>query len=264
MLVFPQLSTGTAAVYPVVRRNYTRSVVNVLSDGSIDLYHDPDGDRREWELQGQGLTGAECAAIDALFTAVRGRQDTFTFLDPGGNLLVYSEDFANPAWGNGAAIQLSAGAGDPLGTNRATRVLNAGQIAQAVAQTLAVPGDFRYTLSVWARADASSTVTLAGAAGSAQASRSYTVGANWTRYSLFAGLGQNMESVTFSAQIDAGAAVDLFGMQVEAQPAPSDYKMTAGRSGLVAHARFSADELKVRAQSADVFDVTIGIVDAGR
>ena len=48
------------------------------------------------------------------------------------------------------------------------------------------------------------------------------------------------------------ASVDLFGMQVEAQLGPSDYKMTGASGGVYSKARFAADQLTVTAQGTDV------------
>src|SRR5712692_6989404 len=127
MLVFPQLVTGAAALYPVLRRSRMRTVVNSLADGRTVVYQDADGSFEEWVLRATGLTGDEKSAIETLFAATRGRLGAFTFLDPAGNLLARSEEFGDPAWTNGAAIDLTAGMSDPFGTTRATRVANAGQ-----------------------------------------------------------------------------------------------------------------------------------------
>jgi hypothetical protein len=73
-------------------------------------------------------------------------------------------------------------------------------------------------------------------------------------------LGAATTSVTFGAQLDAGATVDLFGMQVEAQPAASAYKMTGESGGVYTNARFVEDALTVTAESTDVYNATIGIL----
>ncbi len=78
----------------------------------------------------------------------------FTFLDPVGNLIAESENFGASAWTNGALIDLTTGATDPLGTTRATAVNECGRGGRSIAQTLAVPGNFQYCLSVWARTTA--------------------------------------------------------------------------------------------------------------
>jgi hypothetical protein len=142
-------------------------------------------------------------------------------------------------------------------------VVNNGQAEQSVSQTLAVPGNYQYSLSVWARTDGSSGITLAASAGSGSASTTFSLDTQWKRISIFVGMGQTAESVTFEARLAAGAAVQLFGMQVEAQLAPSDYKKTGAHGGVISHARFAADQLSVRAQGTDVFDAVIGIVKAG-
>lgn len=257
MLVFPQLVTGASALYPVKRTSIQRTVVNTLGDGSTVVFADPDAAANQWELHASGMTLAEWSAIEALFQATSGMWQTFTFLDPTGNLLEQSEDFGATAWTNGALIQLTTGISDPLGTTRATQVINAGEAAEAVAQTLAVPGNFNYCLSVWAQSAGGASVTLiiGGAA------KTLALTSEWSRISFSTNLGTSTTSVTFGVQMNAGVSVNLFGMQVEAQLAASDYKMTTTRGGVYLKARFGTDQLTVTAQGTDVFDAVIPIVD---
>ncbi len=56
MLVFPQLSTGASALYPLTKTSRQRSVVNTLGDGSTDVYADPDAASLGWEMHAKGLT----------------------------------------------------------------------------------------------------------------------------------------------------------------------------------------------------------------
>jgi len=260
MMVFPQLATGASALYPVTRMNATRTVVNAMGDGSTVVFGDPDAGIREWELRASGLTLNEWTAIDALFQAAAGRFATFTFLDPFGNLLLQSEDFGDPAWDNSPLIQLTPGVSDPLGTTRATQVVNAGSGAGSVAQTLAVPGNFRYTLSAWAKTTGVSSVTLSATTSGSSATRSIALTSQWTRVSLEVALGLNTDSVVFGVVLDVGAIVDLFGMQVEAQPGASDYKKTIGSGGVYSTARFAEDDLTVTAKGTDEFDTVVRIV----
>lgn len=259
MLVFPQLGTGAPALYPLTKRAIHRTVVNTLGDGRIDAFADPDAAWRGWEMRAFGLTAAEWNAIEALFQATSGRWKTFTFLDPTANLLARSEEFGSTAWANGALIQLTSGIADPMGTMRATRVINTGQGAQSVTQALSAPGDFRYCMSVWARSSAGSKVALILTTAGGSAARTFALGTQWTRVSLPGSLGLNTTSVTFGAQLDPGGSVELFGMQVEAQPGASDYKKTGARGGIYAKARFAEDRLAVTAQSTDVYDAVIRI-----
>jgi hypothetical protein len=259
MLVFPQLTTGAAAVYPVFRKYVTRTVVNALGDGNTVMFADPDAGMREWELRAAGLTLEEWTAIETLFQAVSGRLTTFTFLDPAGNLLLRSEEFGEPVWDISPLIQLTAGIGDPLGTTRATRVVNASSSIGAVAQTLAVPGTFRYALSVWAKTTGASIVTLSATTAGGSATQVFELTSLWRRVFLEISLGLNTESVAFGAVLEAGASVDLFGMQVEAQRGASDYQMTGGTGGVYGQARFTEDELTVTARGTDVFDGVVRI-----
>jgi hypothetical protein len=261
MLVFPQLSTGASALYPLTKTSRQRSVVNTLGDGSMDVYADPDAASLGWELQGKGLTAAEWGAIEALFEATSGMWQPFTFLDPVGNLLAESEDFGASAWTNGALIDLTTGAADPLGTTRATAVVNAGQATEGVAQTLTVPGNFQYCLSIWARTGNGTNVTLSISTTGGSATQTFVLGTQWTRVTLAANLAQSTDAVTFAANLTAGGAIDIFGMQAEAQWGPSDYKLTGTSGGVYPGARFGADRLTVTAQGTDVYDAVIQIVN---
>ena len=92
MLVFPQLLTGASALYPVTKTSIQRTVVNTLGDGSTVVFADPDAAATGWELHASGMTLAEWTAIETLFEATSGMWQTFTFLDPTGNLLAQSEN----------------------------------------------------------------------------------------------------------------------------------------------------------------------------
>ena len=257
MLIFPQLTTGAAALYPVTKQSLQRTVVNVLPDGSTAVYADPDGVVAGWALRATGLTLAEWNAIESLFQQTSGMAGTFTFLDPVGNLLLQSEDFSAGAWTVGALIQLTAGITDPFGTARATLLINTGQAAAGLTQTLSIPGDFQYCLSGWVRSTAGSAVTLS----IANSSKSFAAGTQWKRVYISSNPGQaGGTTVTFGAQVAAGGAVELFGIQAEAQLGPSDYKLTGATGGVYPKARFGSDQITVTAQGTDIYDAVIQIV----
>ena len=257
MLVFPQLLTGASVVYPVTKHTALRTVVNVLEDGRTDVFEDPSAAYSGWELRASGLTLVEWTAIETLFQQTSGKWGTFTFLDPTGNLLAQSESFGNSVWTNGPLIQLTPGVADPLGTNRATGATNTGQADAAIAQILNVPGNFEYCLSVWAQSAAGSRVTLQ--VGSI--TKSFALTGQWQRVFVAGNPGQaGATTVTFGAHLDAGGSVQLFGMQAEAQPGPSDYKQTGTSGGVYSQARFDTDQLMATAQGTDVYDTVIPIV----
>lgn len=257
MLVFPQLTTGAAALYPLTKQGLQRTVVNTLADGSTVVYADPGGAIAGWALRGTGLTLAEWNAIESLFEQTAGMAGTFTFLDPVGNLLIQSENFSPGAWTTGALVQLTAGIADPFGTARATRLVNTGGAGAGLTQVLSVPGNFQYCFSVWVRSTSGSAVTLAIANGS----KSFATGTQWTRVYFSSNPGQaGATTVTFGIQIAAGGSVEIFGMQAEAQLGPSDYKLTGAVGGVYPKARFGSDQITVTAQGTDVYDTMIQIM----
>lgn len=243
MLVFPQLTTGATGQFPLVRRRSRRSVQNFLNDGSTVNYSDGSPRSNDWELSLRDLTDAEANAIQTLFQSVEGRRGAFTFLDPAANLIADSEDFSSSRWTNGPLIQITAGVADPLGGARAARLINAGQSSQALAQTLPAPGWFVFSLSVYGRSLSGGPISLTRSSASATHTRVFDLGDRWTRCVLSGALNTVGESVSFSVELPAGASVELFGFQVEAQPFASAYKRTINRNGVYSNARFDSDTL---------------------
>lgn len=263
MLVFPQMTTGAVALYPLQRRRSRRTVVNALRDGSSVVYADPDWAQKRWDLACVGLSHVEWTAVESLFDAVTGRLGVFTFLEPAGNLLAQSEDFGSPVWDNGALVGVTFGIDDPFGGTGAARITNAGPTTGDVAQTLAVPGDFQYSVSVWARATVAASITLFANTTGGSAERSFELSAEWRRVVMPVGLDQATEYVVFGARLGAGVTTDLFGMQVDAHAGAGNYQKTGTNGGVHSQARFGTDVLTVRARGTDVFDAAIRIVSKG-
>lgn len=263
MLVFPQLSTGTVAMYPLRRTVRRRTVQNVMADGSSVVYGDPDFGVKQWDLEAVGLSDGERAVLMEFFESAGGQASTFTFLEPAGNLLAQSETFDADEWDNSPLASVAAGIDDPWGGTRASRVTNGGPAGGLIAQVLAVPGTFQYVLSAWVRADTVSGLTLFGDAAGGSAEKTVALTGDWTRVSMPVTLGLTTESVRFGVSVEAAKTVDLVGMQVEAQPGAGDYQRTGRTGGVHSKARFGIDELVMRARGTDVYDAVIRIVSKG-
>jgi hypothetical protein len=207
------------------------------------------------------LNALEWSAIETLFADVQGRRDTFTLLEPAGNLLKQSEAFEAEEWDNGPVVGVTAGVVDPLGGTGGRALTNGSPSASDVAQTLAVPGDFAYVVSVWARAGAVSTVRLFAQTVGGSVERAFALTGAWRRIEMPVALGLATESVTFGVRLDGG--VDLFGMQVDAQLGAGGYQKTGADGGVYPKARFGLDELVARARGTDVFDVTLRMLSKG-
>jgi hypothetical protein len=129
-----------------------------------------------------------------------------------------------------------------------------------VAQVLDVPGNFQYSISVWARTQGGSNATLTALTTGASANSPIQLDGTWKRFSFTIDLSLMTDSVTFGVALDAGASVDLFGMQVDAQTGPSDYKRTGEGGGVYSRARFSSDSVTIKAQGTDVYDAVVRIL----
>jgi len=104
MLYFPQLASGAVSQFPCKKVVHQRTVVNQLLDGSEVKLFDPAGCTVEWDLDLESLTSAEWNAMAALFQAAEGQLGTFTFLDPFGNLLSWSEALSASVWAADAGL----------------------------------------------------------------------------------------------------------------------------------------------------------------
>jgi len=259
---FPQLTTGSVAQYPLLSQRTLRSVRNESMDGHQVKLADPNSESLTWELRLSALTTAEWQAIESLFVECEGGLDVFTFLDPFDNLLARSEDFTETVWQKGALVQLTGSISDPLGTERATRILNASQSAQTVAQTLPVSAGFHYCLSLFARSDQSAPVKLQMSSASATLNKTVATSPAWQRFFCSGNLAAPEEAVDFGIEIESGATVDIFGLQVDAQPGPSDYKKTTADGGVYPKARFAEDMLRVTSESPDQHSLTVRILSA--
>lgn len=258
MAVFPQLTTGAAALYPLRRSRRRRSVINTLGDGSQVTYSDPDLAETGWQLEAVGLNVAEWGAIETLFADMRGRFGTFKLLEPAGNLLLQSEAFDQPEWDNGPLTVVTTGQPDPFGGTSGSTITGA---SVEVAQNLAVPGNFQYSVSVWAKSATGATATLFASTTGGSNERAFAVGATWTRIAMPVVMNLATDSVKFGVRLTDSA--ELFGMQVEAQLGAGGYQKTGAKGGVHEAVRFDNDALTAKARGTDVFDAVIRIVMKG-
>jgi hypothetical protein len=231
-----------------------------MADGSEVRGPDDNAAELVWEVSFAELSDAELKSISTLFDAVEGRAGTFVFLDPAGNLLQWSEDLSRNCWQKGAMLQLLPLIADPFGGTGAVRVTNAGQSAQSVSQGVAAPAALIYCFSVYARTVAAGSVALSIQAGQSHQTAAFNLGPVWRRCSLTSSGGSGLDQVSFGVQLAAGASVELFGFQAQAQPAPSSYRRTLDSCGVYPTARFDADELVVATDGPAGHSSTLRIV----
>jgi hypothetical protein len=258
MLFFPQLLTGAVSQFPGSKRIVRRTILNETADGSRVKLGDAAAGKLEWALELKGLADTEWDAIEELFEATEGRLGSFTFLDPFGNLLSWSEDLNAAVWQK-TGVGVVNGREDPLGGYGASLVTNGAAGQGRVSQSLAAPGRYTYCLSVYARSSGPCAVALFASTQSASAERVFGIGPAWRRLEYGVDLPANDEGVEFGVAIAPGGAVELFGFQVEPQAGASRYKKTTGRGGVHSAASFADDELVRTAEGKDDNSCTLRI-----
>jgi len=100
------------------------------------------------------------ATLQQFFASMEGSLNGFTFLDPNGNLLAWSDDPSQVEWQKGSFLTLTGGVADPVGGTSAWTVANTGAGAQSLAQTLNAPSVYVYCLSVYAQAAQPTTIKM--------------------------------------------------------------------------------------------------------
>jgi len=260
MAYFPQLGSGAAGQFPVSRTVKKRTIRTESAEGRECKTVDAGWQEVEWVMTLGGLAEQERTALERFFEEVEGRLGSFTFLDPMGNLLSWSEELWREAWTRGPHIQLNPEVGDPFGTRRAVGVWNNSAVPERLEQALGVPGWFQYCLSLWMRSGEPTEATLFGRAGGGAQALTVKVERTWRRVAWPVRLECEDELVRFGVELGPGVSVELFGMQVEAQAGASKYKRTGMRGGIYPEARFGQDVLAVRAEGAGVYSCGVRVV----
>ena len=255
MLVFPQLRSGALAELPLQRTESYRTLWNVLPDGSSVLMADSGFAKVAWDLKYRGLSGNEAQALQSLFESAGGRLNTFTFVDPTANLLLWSTDLTEAVWSKDPELALTA-VSDAFEGGTGAQIANQGAAAQSILQTTDAPPSLQYCLSAYLRSESPAPVSLA-IGGNVVAT--VVTGSVWQRYAVTSN-GGTAQQVAFGLTIPTGMTVQVCGLQAEAQPAAGAYKSTTDRAGVYPNSRFDQDSLEVVASEAGVFACSVRIV----
>lgn len=261
-LFFPQLSSGAIVQYPVKKTKVSRNIQNVLPDGSMILFADPNGWMLNWELTYNELSGSDIALLQSHFSSCAGPLHAFTFIDPTDNMLVSSEDLTKPAWLNQGGMAITSGAVDPTGGTGAFTITNTSQVAQAITQTLNVPAGYYYCLSLYASCPTPASLSLTRQGPTLSETNTVSVAAAWNRYVSRGELSDAGIGFTVGLALSAGQQIQIYGVQLEAQPAPSRYRPTNQSGGVYASAHWVSDQLTIAAQGLNQFSSTFSVETA--
>jgi hypothetical protein len=230
---FPQIGAGSVAQFPLRRRRKWRSISNRLESEQRILLPDRSAGQIDWDLSFRELSDDEAGKLSGLFAASQGQFGAFSFIDPMANLLGWSEDLLRPDWQAGL-MTMSRG-------QQAWTIVNGSPGAQSLQQTRGLPGDYIACFSAFIRSEAAGQATLQRDATQSIAS----VTPVWKRFMLSGPGTSGAAQSTFSITLAAGQTIDVWGLQVEAQPYPSAYKATTVASGIYEDTYFGTDELRM-------------------
>jgi hypothetical protein len=260
MLYYPQPTTGAVTQFPVTRTTNMRTVANQLPSGYTIRMADTGDHKVQWRLRYSAHTNGEQSSIENLFEASEGQLNTFTFLDPTDNLLMWSEDWTQTVWTPDPLLQVTAGISDPLGGTDAMQLTNTAQTTQQIVQNTSAPSSFVYCYSVYLRSAVAATIQLVVTATGQTNLTSVTTGTAWARVTYSGSLSVQQDGVGFGVQLPAGVQVDAFGAQVEAQPGAGLYKKTIDLGGVYTSTRFSSDLLLVTATAPNQNSCQIDLI----
>jgi len=223
-----------------------------------ELDSNPHASRLIWQLSYTELSLTDLQALQAHFATCLGPLRAFTFIDPTDNMLVSSLDLTATGWQRGA-IQITPGALDPEGGRQGTVLTNTSQASQQIVQTLNVPANYQYCLSVYVMSVQAETIMLTRSGTTASESTVWSVGPNWTRIVSSGRLNDASTSLTVGVVLAPGQQVAVYGMQLEAQLQPSRYRATGQVGGVYPAAHWAVDELAVVAGAPNLFSTSFSI-----
>jgi hypothetical protein len=257
-LFYPQLSSGALAQYPIRKVRMVRTIKNVLPDGSMVLFPDPDGAQLVWQLAYTELSDVDVQALEAHFAACVGPFHAFTFIDPTDNMLASSSDLTASPWVAPASVHVIGGAADPEGGTGAFTVTNTGQTYQGITQALQVPSGYQYCFSVYAMSANPSAITIVSQGASANNQTGVATGPSWSRVASGGKLNDTGVGLTIGINLAPGEQVQLYGPQLEAQVVASRYRPT-GPGGVYANAHWGTDQLVITAEAPSLSSATFTI-----
>lgn len=254
MLAFPQLASGSMAQMPMGRTIRFRSRRNELSDGSVIQMGDPDYEERSWDFAFRDLSDEEWQALEDLFEQSTGQLGVFTFLEPGANLLNWSERLAQAPWSiSGSAVD---GQPDAAGTSRGSR-LSAGSSAE---QTIVAPSSYRYAASAWLRTTGTGARIRLSDSGAQVVEATVDATGQWKRYVLHYAASSATDAMKFEILAGGASPLDIYGPQLEAQPYASAYKVSTAQGGVFHKTRFDQDSLVDEASGPGRHDTRVRLV----
>ena len=248
-LIFPQLLSGATVQYPNSKTNPFPVIFNLQEDGSR-YWAEPTDSSLRWRLTFTGLSTLEANTLRTFFAATKGKLNDFLFLDPSGNLLIWSEDVARPNWLK-APFTSASSAGE---INSVVHTLGgeAGSVS-SISQMLQVPSESLICASLKARSSAPGVLKLFITDSVLEVYVSVVLTDAWKVVNVaHQGSGSGQQKLV-EISLPSGGTAEITELMVSPQPFPAAYVPTRERNGIHQKTRFDQDDLVVTASDKDEY-----------
>lgn len=219
------------------------------------------------------ITDGEVDVLEAFFNSMRGRWGQFSLLDPGGNLVQYSEDYSETYWNrsNGPVTIGSTAVTDPFGGTLATALVGGGTNAQILGLIGPSGGGlngYRMCASTWVKTPDSGVQLLIGFMNSTFTvfrSTTWDLPQNsWIRIYHSETLWDNNAFRLVIGGMNtwsSGRTINLFGTQVTAMKGEGAYVRSPDRWGYHEKCRFDTDVFSRQVSGPNQNAVKLPIVE---
>lgn len=279
MLYFPQLNSNfiiTQSPY-MSGLEYSTVVVDMETGmrwsfsrrGNTSLVGYPIEPLGKFNINYSNITDSEVSSLLTFMRSTKGRYHAFRLLDPGGNLIQYSEDFTPSYWDKTNGVSILGATVDPFGGNLATRLQSTS--SNSLLMGIVGPSDggisgYVVTVSVWLKAEtAGQTMSLGFVdSGFSQINAiTLSVPTSWKRYSYTTTLWNNNYFRVLLGGFGTwnSTVIDVYGFQVSPMKGEGVYVRTPGNYGYHQYVRFDTDILSRQAIGPNQNAVTIPCVE---
>ena len=253
-----QLPYETQSIFDTVTQDMETGMRWSFSRTANNLDGYPAAPLTQFGVNYSNITDNEVATIKAFFDSQRGMWGQFGFVDPGGNLLQYSEDFTQNYWNksNGPVSIGSSSVTDPFGGALAMSLIGNGPNAYLTGVIGPPEGGFMdwvLNASVWVKSPdvgGELRVGFIDSTFSEYRAKNWSLPQNrWIRISHTAKIwtpGEIRIVIGGFAAWTSARTINMFGAQVTPMKGEGAYVKSPGRYGFRSHCRFGTDVLSVK------------------
>jgi hypothetical protein len=271
MTYFPQIGLNRISTqHPYTVSASFRTTLNQLGSGVAYGRANRATPLGKFFLNFPALTPAEVSALESFYLNRGGALRPFTLLDPGGNMVLHSEEFLHSSWEKysvtgGGAVE------DPFGGERGSQMQSNSTNGMLATVVLPDGGGHGVQLcaSVYARSSAADQELVIGFIDSGfqvLSSVRETLAPNrWTRIWCSTELATDSPVRLLVGGLGSwnGAALQLFGAQCAPLMGPGAYLRSPEFHGLRRNCRFASERLQARYLEAGRVSVKIPIEETG-